>query len=272
MAHYNRESLAKALAETGLKPGSVAFCHSNIGHLGLPEGERSETNMCETVLGAFQDVLGPEGTLIVPTFTYSFSQGKSFDPDSTPSDCGIFTEFIRKHPNACRYADPNISVSAIGRDASVLTENAPENAYGENSFFDRFRHMNGTIANINFDAGSTFIHYVERLLEVPYRFDKTFIGVFARHGIEKARASTIFVRHLVKGTEAAFEPFTSLAAAKGMFRTAKAGRGIVGTISARETYELIRDTLPERPWLLTRADSTDVKPDLETAKNKCGRL
>ncbi len=141
MAHYNRQSLAAALAKTGLQSGSVVFCHSNVGYLGIPEGERSEQNICETVLGAFQDVLGPDGTLVVPTFTYSFSNGKVFDPASTPSDCGMFTEYLRRHPDARRYPDPNISVSAIGKNARALTENAPENAYGDNSFFDRFYRM-----------------------------------------------------------------------------------------------------------------------------------
>ncbi|MDB5492267.1 MAG: aminoglycoside N(3)-acetyltransferase [Micavibrio sp.] len=199
MAHYNRQSLADALRQSGLQPGSIAFCHSNIGYLGIPEGERSEKNICETVLGAFQDVLGADGTLVVPTFTYSFSNSKAFDPARTPSDCGMFTEYIRKHPDASRYNDPNVSVSALGKAARALTENAPENAYGENSFFDRFFRLDGVIANINFDAGSTFIHYVERELQVPYRFDKRFTGLWQENDVETTRSSVLSVRYLVEG-------------------------------------------------------------------------
>ena len=44
---------------------------------------------------------------------------------------------------------------------------------------------NKVFCNLNFDAGSTFVHYVERSLKVPYRFDKSFSGIFRRKGKEE---------------------------------------------------------------------------------------
>ncbi len=100
---------------------------------------------------------------------------------------------------------------------------------------------------------------------MPYRFDKSFQGVWRENGIETKRSSTLSVRYLLEGTEAAFEPFSALAESRGLFKTTAIGRGNVGLITARQTYDLIRETLLNRPWLLTKADAMAVKPDLALA-------
>jgi len=257
---YSRRQLAEAIAATGVGAGDIVFSHGNIGFFGVPEEGRSPDVVFEVISGAFFDVLGPEGTLVVPTFTYSFSQNQPFDYDNTPSDCGVFTEMVRTSPDSLRSEDPNVSVCAIGAKAVELTRDVPENAYAPNSFFGRLLAANGVICNLNFDAGSTFVHYVERCLEVPYRFDKAFDGTFVRDGLETRRRSVIWVRHLHPGTVAQFESFSELAKDAGRFRTQRVGRGFVGAITASDTYELIESTLPARPWLLTAADKTGEVP------------
>lgn len=264
--HYNYQDLKDAFLAIGLKRGDLVFSHSNIGYFGIPEGEKSVDNAFNIILSALFDVIGTKGTLVVPTFTYSFSQGKIFDYDNTPSDCGIFTEKIRNLPQSYRSEDPNVSVSAIGHLAKEVTENIPENTYEENNFFDRFYQKKGVICNLNFDAGSTFIHYVERRLSVPYRFDKSFTGIFVKNGVRQNRQSTIWVRHLCNGTSAKFEPFDQLARQKILYKTAQVGRGFVGLITAENTFNLIKNTLPSRPWFLTEAESLNIIPDLSYGK------
>jgi|SanBayMetagenome_1026888.scaffolds.fasta_scaffold41247_2 aminoglycoside 3-N-acetyltransferase len=264
--HYSRLDLVNAFKSIGLKQGDIVFSHSNIGYFGIPKGDRSVINAFETILNAFFEVIGTEGTLIVPTFTYSFSQGQDFDPARTPSDCGIFTEMLRKLPNSYRSDDPNISVAAIGKKAQQVTENLPENAYAINGFFDRFYQEGGVICNLNFDAGSTFIHYVEKCLQIPYRFDKTFSGNIWKNGQPEKRNSIIWVRYLTEGTRTKFEPFDELARSHNLYKTAQVGRGFVGAITAEDTFNLVKKTLPLRPWFLTEAEILKIEPDLKNAK------
>jgi hypothetical protein len=73
--------------------------------------------------------------------------------------------------------------------------------------------------------------------------------------------STIWVRYLDDALEARFEAFDALAREYGVFQTAKMGRGEMGVISAHETYALIEETLPKRPWFLTKAEVLGVTPD-----------
>lgn len=262
-SHYNRAQMAQALWNVGLKRGDVVFSHSNVGYFGFPEEGRTKEAVFETILGAFQDVIGEEGTLIVPTFTYSFAKQQPFDIEETPSTCGMFTEMLRQHPDAHRSHDPIFSVAALGRDAKGLTMNVSTECFGKDSFWDRFLQADGIICNLNFDAGSTFIHYVERSLNVPYRYDKLFTGIFVRQGHTIKGAAIYFCQDLSNpDTVAAFEPFDALARKEGLVRTIGVGRGAIVAIRATDVYSLIKEALKSNPWLLTTSAESDTTPVL----------
>jgi aminoglycoside 3-N-acetyltransferase len=173
---------------------------------------------------------------------------------------------LRKLPDSYRSEEPNISVAAIGKKAKKITQEIPENAYGSDSFFDRFHREGGVICNLNFDAGSTFIHYVERCLKVPYRFDKKFSGVVWKNEKKERRTSTIWVRYITRGTVAKFDSLDRLARSQNLYRTAPVGRGFVGTITAEDTFNLIQKVLPLRPWFLTEAEILGIEPNLNNVK------
>jgi len=260
---YNKEVVIEALVKTGVEKGNVIFSHSNVGFFGRPEGEFTQENICKTIFDAIFEVIGDSGTLIVPTFTYSFCNNQIFDIYNSPSKCGFFTEFIRKKSDAFRSEDPLISVAAIGAQAKALIRDVPENSYGEDSFFDRFYKIGGKICNFNFDAGSTFIHYIERKLGVPYRFDKTFFGQINSNKVLRESNATIFVRILEDGTEAKFEAFDQIATESNLYKRASIGRGFVGCISAESCFKIVENTLVSRPWFLTKAEQDNIVPKLK---------
>lgn len=255
MYHYTKTDAVSALKSLGITTGDTLFIHSNIGFFGIPEGEKSAENANKTLLAALLEVLGDSGTLVVPTFTYSFSQGKSFDPDNSPSDCGRFAEFIRTHQDSVRSSDPHVSVAAIGKKAEQLTQNVSKNAYAKDSFFDRFFQEGGKVCNFNFDAGSTLVHFIERLLNVPYRFDKAFTGTISSQGQEQEDCFTIYVRDT--STDATIADFTTLdklAVEQNLYQKATLGRGFIGVISIRDKYQLIKDELQLNPNLLIKGE------------------
>ena len=246
--------MRNAFGKVGLKTGQVVFCHSNIGYFGFPEGGNSVNNACRLVHDAFMDVLGDEGTLIVPTFSYSFPKNLRFDVEKTAAEeMGVFSEWIRTHPDSKRTVDPILSVAAIGNKAEELTHKVSNECFGENSFWDRFYKADGIICNLNFDAGSTFVHYVEKSIGVPYRYDKMFPGVISQDGREWNTSYVYFCRDLSNpASETPFEIFDSLARKEGLIKTAKVGRGSIVSITAKDTYSLIKEKTRETPFFLTR--------------------
>ena len=261
MADYTRADLKTALDRLPLERGDVVFCHSNIGMFGRCEGLANSQQLCEAIFEAIMRRIGPGGAFCVPTFTYSFQNGEEYNPAQSPSKMGMLAEWVRRIP-AQRSADACYSVAAIGDEAVELIDGVSENSFDQNaSFFARFEDRGGKVLNLNFDAGSTFVHWVERHLSVPYRFDKTFEGVLRYKDEWCPARSTIFVRYLDDALEARFEAFDALAREQGKFVTAKLGRGEMGVISAEDAYNLIAETLPKRPWFLTKAEAMGAEPD-----------
>jgi aminoglycoside 3-N-acetyltransferase len=101
------------LKKIGLSKGDVVAVHGSLSSFGRVEGG------AETVVDALLDVLGAEGTLVVPTFTYGLDV---YDPKESPSMVGAISEAVRKRTNALRSLHPTHSVAAIGELADVVTE------------------------------------------------------------------------------------------------------------------------------------------------------
>lgn len=73
-------------------------------------------------LSALLDVLGPNGTVMVPTFvrgsskTFMENEG-DLNLDRSPSGMGRFSEVVRRHSDAIRSCHPTKSVACLGKKA-----------------------------------------------------------------------------------------------------------------------------------------------------------
>ena len=74
-------------------------------------------NGLDTITEAFEEVLS-EGLLVIPTFTYSWCEGKDFDPLTTqcPNSVGGYSQKVWQDKRFVRSADPNFSVAALKID------------------------------------------------------------------------------------------------------------------------------------------------------------
>jgi len=108
-----KEHITAELHRLGIQPGDLLIAHTSLRAFGWVQGG------AEAVVEALLDVVGPTGTVMVPTFNHS--RVKVFDPETTPSHNGAVTEALRKRPNALRSLHPTHPYAAIGRDAAELT-------------------------------------------------------------------------------------------------------------------------------------------------------
>ncbi len=102
----------RALTELKICPGDIVCVHSQIFSLGCPF--ISKENLLELLTEILQQMVGKNGTLIMPAFSYSFCKKELFDVQNTPSDVGVLTEFFRKQKNVKRTAHPIFSFSVWG--------------------------------------------------------------------------------------------------------------------------------------------------------------
>lgn len=253
MYDYDYDDIVNTLKKVGLQQGDKIFNHSNLGFFGRLKDAKIEDDYCSTFLNAIFDIIGNEGTLIVPVFSYSFCWNKIFDKLNTPGICGLFSEYVRKQDIAKRSDDANFSIASIGYDSHIFTDNAPVDPFGPDSFWDHLYKLDGKICNFNFDSGSTFFHYVEKVLDVPYRTDKFFKGISIINGKETLKTFSHYVRdNDNRATYPDFETFDFLARKKNLTKFANLGRGQITSITLKDTMELILTQYKNDPNFLIK--------------------
>jgi len=192
--------------------------------------------------------------LIVPTFSYSYCWNKIYDKEKTASTTGILSELLRQDPCSFRSDDANFSVAAIGEKAQFLTTDMPVDSFGKNSFWERLLKVNGKICCLNVGiVYNTFVHFVEKLLEVPYRFDKKFSGKSLVNGKIVSGEYVHFARDLDNpNTYPDLTKFSDLAKKLGYVREAVLGKGQVSSISVKDTLEIIKKEIKKDPNFLIK--------------------
>jgi aminoglycoside 3-N-acetyltransferase len=132
-----REQVKADLQALGLKAGQTVLVHSALSRLGWVVGGP------EAVILALLDVLGPQGTLMVPAHSSGNSEPSAwqnppvpeswwqvirdhmpaYHPDHTPTRMmGQIAEAVRNWPGAHRSDHPQISFAALGPNAETLTK------------------------------------------------------------------------------------------------------------------------------------------------------
>ena len=164
-----------AYAQSGVEAGRVVYVTGNFGRPGL--FGFSKTDLLHTHLEVLLDLLGPSGTLCVPTASLSLIQsGAVFELDGTPSEMGPFTELVRRSPGSRRQNHPYVSQAGLGSLADFIVQGPTRHVFGPESPMDRMTRRETRFISVGSAVEQTMsiVHHVEFLANVPYRFIKTF--------------------------------------------------------------------------------------------------
>ncbi len=157
------DDIVAGLRAIGLEPGDMVQVHSSLSSLGYVEGGP------DVVVDAILDVIGPGGTLMVPTFNHTQPEAFDdpddpvFDPRTTRSVNGAITEAVRRRPGAHRSLHPTHPYAAIGPHAEWLTsEHLELTTFAEESPLGKLIHAGGKILLLGVGMNSnTAAHVAE---------------------------------------------------------------------------------------------------------------
>ena len=162
-----RYDICQALHQIGVNRGDICLFHSSFKSLGpVKDGAK-------TVIEGFEDAIGPEGTLVVPTLCSSdfFQSYDSWHIDK-PSENGYLPEYFRKLPGVLRSDHATHSVAARGKLAYELTHEHTAYGYhlcpfGQSAFADsspwvKMYKRNAKVVFLGVNMGCyTFKHMIE---------------------------------------------------------------------------------------------------------------
>ncbi len=163
----SQTEIEQGLRRVGLDSGQVVLVHSAMRTFGHIEGG------ADSVVGAFLEVLGSQGTLVAPSFTFchEVEDDPIIDPLQDRSEMGIITETVRRRPEAKRSTAYRHSFAALGRRREVITEVDPSlSSFDLRSSFGVMLALDTQIVLLGMPySTSTSHHFAEWICEVPYR-------------------------------------------------------------------------------------------------------
>ncbi len=225
--------IAEAFELCGVGRGDVLMLHADAMVLAqLPP--MSADARFDVLFDALDQVLGPEGTLVLPTFSYSFTKGEPFDATTTPSAVGLLTEAFRTRPGVRRSGDPIFSVAARGRLADRFAQAQTDDCFGPASAFALLAEHDAWLACLGCSLDrATFTHYVEQRVGVDYRAFKAFAGVRLEGALETPAAVRYFVRDLNRKTAIDLARLKADLIQAGTLATAPVGRVGLSAVRCR---------------------------------------
>ena len=250
-----QSEIEAALREAGVEQGMTVFSHANIAMFGRVAGADSIESLIRIFLDAFAQVLGPDGTLVLPVFTYSFGSDKSdriFDVQKTLSTTSNVGNWLVSAEAGQRSHDPMLSVVATGRNAEKLTADVDPICFGRDSFWARLYEADGLICNLNLDSGSTYLHWVERERQVPYRSDIPMHGQIVDAGVSHL-AEVVYTGRVLDDPDAVpyFEAYHEACVDRGVTRCVNLGRGQIVAQGAKAARRTLEELLEQYPRILT---------------------
>jgi len=196
------------------------------------------------------DLIQSVGTLVVPTFNYNFSTyGTPYNHATTPSQVGLYTNYLLHSNLGFRSFHPVFSVYAFGRQAYLYGSCTVKDAFGKNSVFDWLYEENAKIVMLNVPATfMTFCHYVEQSLNVWYRYKKYFTGQVSNENDTWIDTFPLYVRDLKHDVRTNLSPFLDRLEKCGIMRRFEINPQMyMLSISCRDLFDTLRCELVQNP-------------------------
>lgn len=246
-----KNELKTGFSDLGLRAGDIVLVHSSYKSFGPVDGGP------QTVVDALLEVLTPDGTLIMPTFNFNFNQGEPWDVLKTPSHMGVLTEIVRLNPDSRRVFHPFYSFSILGKLKDELTRVRYKDSYGKESIFMRLRELDAKIMiiGLSYTHSLTFMHHIEQMEGVDYRFVKAFTGMITdENGKTYEDTFTMLVRDVERGVQTEVDPMGAVMEQRGIVSIRTIGMAEVKMMKANEVYRVVSQEMKNNPGLMYRIE------------------
>jgi len=230
------KDIYSALARVGCRKGDAIFVHSDLAVFGkLMCFDRNL--FLGSICDAIKESVGAEGTVIMPTFTYSFCDGHPFDVKNSKSKVGVLSEYFRNLTDVVRTIHPIFSVAIWGKQKEEVAAIGKDSFDGR-SIFGKLHEMNGKIVFLGARFQTcTYIHYIEQTHGVPYRYMKRFTGKINAGGRVYDDECTFFVRYLEKNVKLNTVRLEKHLLTKGIMKECELGDGRILVVPSGILFE-----------------------------------
>ncbi len=244
--------IVDALRSAGLSSGDIINVHSRLHAVGRVD-DATTAEIPERYLSALREVIGAEGTVVVPTYTTAVGRyGKPFILEDTPSEMGALSEHVRRAAGARRVLHPVVSLTALGARAAVLVDDHPRWNVGHDTIWQRMLERDGKVVTIGIEPrlSMSFMHQVEFLACVPYLYNKIIRAEVHAGGARIAGDFFMAVRYLDYGVRYDLTNLGMALQERGAVRRASLGGSAVWVVPMRTAFSTAMESLRVDPYYL----------------------
>lgn len=151
------------------------------------------------ILDAMEEFAGADRTLLLPAYTYSYNRVRTYDIRNTKPETGALPEAYLHRDGVRRTHSAISSFLAKGPLADVVAPILGRSVWGENSLLEWMEKRNVRIVTLGLPWALScgYLHRIEELAQVPYRYYKAFPGMYRDEGgAWKKWSETMYVRPL----------------------------------------------------------------------------
>lgn len=249
----------QALSNSGIHKGDTLMIHADsVVSAQLKNIDKNEK--LYVFINEIINFIGPEGTLIIPTFTYSFTKSEIYDVSNTISKVGLFSEYFRKKYSSSRTNHPIFSVVAIGKNKDIFLSASLTDCFGDNTVFDYLIKLNAKIMALGCDINRiTFLHHIEQKYGVKYRYFKYFKGTLVdQYGIKKILTIRYFVGNLQIKYNLKLDNLKEELIRNNLIKVIPFGRFAGYTVNSRELFQIASEMLRINEYSLIEEDCEKI--------------
>jgi aminoglycoside 3-N-acetyltransferase len=230
-------SLTADLQSLGVRHGGVLVVHTSFRAVRPVEGGP------DALIDGLLAALGPEGTLVMPSWTGD--DDSPFDADRTPAspDLGATPELFRKRPGVRRSTHAFAFAALGGRAGEIVRDPLPVPPHRLESPIGRVYENDGQILllGVGHDSNTT-IHLAEAFARVPYGVPKHITVL--RDGSPE-RIDYLENDHCCQRFALADEWLR----ARGLQREGRVGNAHARLVNSRDVIAVVRERLERDPLI-----------------------
>jgi aminoglycoside 3-N-acetyltransferase len=245
------QNFVNIIKSLGVLENDIIMVHSEISSIGRPAGISKEI-LLGLWISALQECV-PDGTIIMPTYNFTFASTGFFDLQNTPSTTGALTNFFLRQDGVKRTHHPMWSHAAWGRDQDYFCNISCE-AFGENSIAEKMVLRHGKSLYIGLRRLQlSYEHYAEWTSRVSYRYHKEFSGSIKDGERKYPITGSHYVRYLDRCIEFDYPKLEGHLRSVGLIREEDFGASRILLIENEPAYsEIMRQLKLDETFLLIK--------------------
>lgn len=226
-----------------LEEGDTVLIASNVERLVWNAVHNDQSFDFNLLIDLLQKRIGNEGNILFPAYNWDFCKGVVWDYHKTKSQTGTLSRIALKRADFVRTRHAIYSFAVWGKEARTLYEMNDRNSFIGNTpfaFLDSQENSKMVTLDVNLTDCFTYVHYIEELNGVPYRFRKNFIGQYIdENGKEETRTYSMYVRYLDRPVITDFTGLENELLQDEKMKLIKFGDIVIRVLPFRDVHEIV---------------------------------